>query len=151
MKTDLARILSVSGQHGLFQYVAQARNGAIAESLETRKRVVLTSSSRISSLADIAIFTSDEELRLDAVFTALKGVLGDEQAPCPKSASDKELIDLFRKAIPNYDEDRFYVSHMRKVVDWYNQLDRFASLDFMTDEEREAEAKAEEAKSEEAE
>ncbi|MCQ2181850.1 MAG: DUF5606 domain-containing protein [Bacteroidales bacterium] len=140
MKTDLARILSVSGQHGLFKYVAQARNGAIAESLESRKRVVLTSSNRISSLADIAIFTSDEELRLDAVFTALKGVLGEEPAPCSKSASDKELIALFKKAIPNYDEDRFYVSHMRKVVDWYNQLSRFASLDFMTDEEREAEA-----------
>jgi len=140
MKTDLARILSVSGQHGLFQYVAQARNGAVAENLETGKRTVLTSSSRISSLADIAIFTSDEELRLDAVFTALKGVLGDEAAPCPKTAADSELIALFKKAIPNYDEDRFYVSHMRKVVDWYSQLSRFASLEFMTDEDREAEA-----------
>jgi len=143
MKTDLARILSVAGQHGLFKYVAQARNGAIAENLETRKRMVFTGSSRISTLADIAIFTSDEELRLDAVFTALKGALGDELAPDPKSSSDKELIDLFKKAIPNYDEDRFYVSHMRKISDWYNQLSRFASLDFMTDEDREAEAKKE--------
>ena len=38
MKTDLARILSVSGQHGLYLYLAQARNGAIAESLSDKKR-----------------------------------------------------------------------------------------------------------------
>lgn len=141
MKTDLARILSVAGQHGLYEYVAQARNGAIAESLETRKRTVFTGSNRISSLADIAIYTSEEELRLDAVFTALKAVLGDSAAPSAKTATDKELVALFKKAIPNYDEDRFYVSHMRKVVDWYAQLSQFASLDFMTDEDREAEAK----------
>ena len=30
MKTDLSKILSVSGQHGLYQYIAQARNGVIA-------------------------------------------------------------------------------------------------------------------------
>lgn len=142
MKTDLARILSVAGQHGLFEYVAQARNGAIAESLETRKRTVFTGSSRVNTLNDIAIFTSEGELKLDAVFTAIKNALGDAEAPSPK-ASEKELVDLFKKAIPNYDEDRFYVSHMRKVIDWYAQIAKFATLDFVTDEEREAQAKEE--------
>ena len=40
MKTDLARILTVSGQKGLYLYVAQARNGVIAESLQNKKRTV---------------------------------------------------------------------------------------------------------------
>lgn len=142
MKTDLAKILSVSGQHGLYEYVAQARNGAIAESLEGKKRTVFTGSSRITTLADIAIYTSEGEMKLDAVFTALKAALGDAEAPSPKS-DEKVLVALFTKAIPNYDADRFYVSHMRKVVDWYAQLAKFASLDFLTDEEREAQAKAE--------
>ena len=31
---------------------------------------------------------------------------------------------------------------MKKVVDWYNELAKYASLEFVTDEEREAEAKA---------
>jgi hypothetical protein len=52
------------------------------------------------------------------------------------------IKDLFAKAVPNYDPDRFYVSHMKKVVDWYNELAKYASLEFVTDEEREAEAKA---------
>jgi hypothetical protein len=134
MQTDLARILSVAGQHGLFHYVAQARSGAIAESLATKQRKVFSASSRISSLADIAIYTSEGEMKMDEVFLALKKVLGDKPAPSPK-ASDKEITDLFKKAIPNYDDERFYLSHMRKVVDWYNQLVQYASLDFVKPEE----------------
>jgi hypothetical protein len=134
MQTDLARLLSVSGQHGLFHYIAQARSGAIAENLETKQRRVFPTSSRISTLADIAIFTSEGEMKLDEVFLALKAVLGDQPAPSPK-APEHELVDLFSKAIPNYDPDRFYVSHMRKVVDWYAQIDKYASFDFVKEEE----------------
>ena len=134
MQTDLARILSVAGQHGLFQYVAQSRSGVIAESLESKQRKAFSAASRISTLADIAIYTSEGELKMDEVFLALKKVLGDKPAPSPK-ASDKEILDLFGKAIPNYDADRFYLSHMRKVVDWYDQLVKYASLDFVKEEE----------------
>lgn len=134
MQTDLARLLSVSGQHGLFHYIAQARGGAIAENLETKQRRVFPTSSRISTLADIAIFTSEGEMKLDEVFLALKAVLGDQPAPSPK-ASEMELVELFSKAVPNYDPDRFYVSHMRKVIDWYSQIDKYASFDFVKEEE----------------
>ena len=124
----------MAGQHGLFHYVAQARSGAIGENLATKQRKVFSASSRISTLADIAIYTSEGEMKMDEVFLALKKVLGDKPAPSPK-ASDKEITDLFKKAIPNYDDERFYLSHMRKVVDWYNQLVQYASLDFVKPEE----------------
>ena len=61
--------------------------------------------------------------------------LGDAEAPSAK-ASEKELVALFSKAIPNYDADRFYVSHMRKVIDWYSQIVKYASLDFVKEEEQ---------------
>lgn len=141
MKTDLAKILSVSGQHGLYEFVAQARNGAIAESLIDKKRTVFTSSSRVTTLEDIAIYTSEGEMKLAEVFTALHSYLGDKEAPSPK-AEAAELEKLFTEAIPNYDADRFYVSHMRKVVDWYSQLSKYASLEFVTEEDRKAEAEA---------
>ena len=140
MKTDLARILAVSGQHGLFRYIAQARNGVIAESLESCKRTVFDAHSRITTLADIAIYTNEEELKLAEVFTALQKTLEGNAAPSPK-ASEAELVALFEKAVPNYDADRFHVSHMRKVVGWYSELEQFASLDFESeDEQQEAEA-----------
>lgn len=142
MKTNLAKILTVSGQHGLYEYVAQARNGIIAQELATGKRVSLDSRSRVNTLYDIAIYTDEGEMKLQEVFLAVKEALGDAAAPTSKSSSE-EIKSLFAKAVPNYDGDRFYVSHMKKVVDWYNELVQFASLDF-EDPEAEAEAEAEE-------
>lgn len=137
MQTDLRKVLSVSGQRGLYMYVAQARNGVIAESLAEKKRVVFSGTSRISTLADIAIFTSEGELRLAEVFTAIKEALGDAEAPSSK-ASESEIVALFTKAIPDYDSDRFYLSHMRKVLDWYSEIVKYASLDFVKEDEEEA-------------
>lgn len=145
MKTDLARILSVSGQHGLFNYIAQARNGAIVEALGDKRRTCFDMKSRITTLADISIYTSEGEMKLQEVFQKLHDALGEADAPTSKASAD-ELKALFLKAIPNYDRDRFYVSHMKKVVDWYNELKNFASLDF--EEGNEGEAASEEAKEE---
>lgn len=134
--TDLAKILTVSGQRGLYLYIAQARHGVIAESLRDKKRVVFDAKSRITTLADIAIYTQTEELKLKEVFLSLQKVLEGGAAPSSK-ASDEELKALFEKAVPDYDADRFYVSHMKKVVDWYNELLTYASLDFESEEQGE--------------
>ena len=138
MKTDLSRILSISGQSGLFLYVSQARNGAIVEALSDKQRSTVGMTSRLTSLADISIYTDDEEVKLQQVLLNMKEVLGDADAPSPK-ASAEELKALFEKALPAYDRDRFYVSHMKKVVDWYNNLKKYASLDFVNPEEESAE------------
>ena len=138
MKTDLSRILSISGQSGLFYYVSQARNGAIVEALADKKRTTVGMTSRLTSLADISIYSDDEEVKLQQVLLNMKDVLGDADAPSSK-ASAEELKALFEKALPAYDRDRFYVSHMKKVVDWYNNLKKYASLDFVNPEEESAE------------
>lgn len=138
MKTDLSKILAVSGQSGLYLYVSQARNGAIVEALADKKRTTVGMTSKLTSLADISIYTDDEEVKLQQVFLNMKDVLGEADAPSPK-AKPEELKALFEKALPTYDRDRFYVSHMKKVVDWYNNLKKYASLDFVNPEEEAAE------------
>lgn len=141
MQTDLTKILAVSGQHGLFEYVAQARNGVIAESLSDRRRTVLGSTGRISTLADISIYTSEGEMKLADVFLAVNKALDGADAPTSK-APEKEVVALFEKAVPDYDADRFYVSHMRKILDWYSQIVKYASLDFVKEEEEKADDEA---------
>jgi hypothetical protein len=130
MKTDLSKILAISGQSGLFLYISQARNGAVVEALADKKRNSVGMSSKITSLADISIYTEDEEVKLQQVFLNMKAVLGEENAPSAKSAPEV-LKSFFEKALPEYDRDRFYVSHMKKVVEWYNALKNYASLDFV--------------------
>ena len=134
MKTDLSKILAISGQSGLYLYVSQARNGAIVEALADKKRSSISVTSKITSLADISISTDDEEVKLQDVFLNMKEVLGDADAPSSKSSAE-DLKAFFEKALPTYDRDRFYVSHMKKVVDWYNNLKKHASLDFVNLEE----------------
>ena len=132
MKTDLSKILSVSGKSGLFQYLAQARNGVIAEALSDKKRIMLDIKSRITTLADISIFADSGELKLKEVFLSLGKIYKDQ--PGPDKLPENELKAIFAKAVPDYDQNRFYPSHMKKVLDWYNQLARYASLDFVEEE-----------------
>ena len=139
MKTDLSRILAISGLSGLFNYVSSSRTGVIVEALADKKRSNVAASGKVTSLADISIYTDDEEVKLQQVFLNLKEVLGEADAPTSKAAPE-ELKALFEKALPTYDRDRFYVSHMKKVVDWYNALKNYASLDFVEPDTEDAEA-----------
>ncbi len=138
MKTDLSKILAISGQSGLYLYISATRMGAVVEALADKKRSSVSATSKITSLADISIYTDDEEVRLQDVFLSMKEVLGDDDAPTAKSKPE-ELKAFFEKALPDYDRDRFYVSHMKKVVEWYNALKKYASLDFVNPEEEASE------------
>lgn len=135
-KTDLKKILSISGEHGLFNYLAQAKAGLIAENLETKKRSTFGAHARVSSLADIAIYTETEELPLKEVLRRMVAKLDGGEAISPKS-DPREIEKFFGEVVPDYDADRFYVSHMKKILDWYEDLRNYASLEFVEDEENE--------------
>ncbi len=138
-KTDLKKILSVSGEHGLFEYVAQGRGGIIAQSMATKQRQLLGASAKVSSLADISIYTDETDVPLRDVLTSMAAKLSQGPAPDPKG-DPKAIKAFFAEVLPNYDENRFYVSHMKKVLAWYEELRNFASLEFVADEEEEASA-----------
>ncbi len=142
-KTDLKKILSVSGEHGLFEYVAQGRGGIIAESLSTKQRTMLGASAKVSSLADISIYTDETDVPLRDVLTAMAAKLSQGPAPDPKGDT-KAIKAFFAEVIPDYDENRFYVSHMKKILGWYEELRNHASLEFAEEEEEQEEEKAEE-------
>ena len=135
-KTDLKKILSVSGEHGLFEFVAQARNGVIAQSLISGQRTMLGASAKVTSLADVSIYTTSEEMSLKDVFKAIATKLSSGKAMDSKS-NPAAIKEFFGEVIPEYDADRFYVSHMKKILDWYNCLQEFASLEFVEEEEEE--------------
>ncbi len=122
MKTiKLKDILSISGKGGLFRYIAQARNGIVVESMEDRKRHVAPATARISSLEDISIFTMDEEIPLPDVFFRIHEQTNGGKTLSHKSAA-RELKEHFEELVPDYDPERVYVSDIKKVFQWYNQL-----------------------------
>jgi len=129
MKTNLQKILSISGQPGLFLYISQASAGVIVESLTTKKRGIFGINSRLTSLSDISIYTTEEEIPLRKILERMHESLQENLAPDSKS-TPAVLKEFFTEVLPDYDRDRFYLSHMKKVVEWYNTLKEYASLDF---------------------
>ena len=140
MKTiKLKDILSISGKSGLFQFIAQARNGIVVESIEEKKRHVAPATARVSSLEDIAIFTNDEEVPLSDIFMKIHELSEGKETLSHKSPVE-ELKSFFEELVPEYDEDRVYVSDIKKVFQWYNQLQKHNLLEVIDKEEESEES-----------
>ncbi|MFZ5941075.1 MAG: DUF5606 domain-containing protein [Bacteroidota bacterium] len=135
MKTiNLKDILSISGKSGLFRYVAQARNGIVVESLDDKKRFVAGVHEKVSSLEDIAIFTTGEEVPLGQVFLAISEKESGGSAIASKSGNE-ELKKYLLEVLPDYDPERVYVSDIRKLLSWYNILQEKSLLEVIEKEE----------------
>ena len=119
----LKGILAISGYPGLYEMKSQIKNGLIVEHLETKKRMPVYSTHKISSLEDIAIYTEDTEVILVDVFKNIFNKYEGKEVISHKSSND-ELKNFFAVAVPGYDEDRVYVSDIKKVVNWYNILNK---------------------------
>lgn len=151
MKTiQLKDILAISGKGGLFKFIAQARNGIVVESLEEKKRHVAPATARVSSLEDIAIFTHDEEVPLADIFYMIHEKSDGKETISHKASSD-ELKSQFRELVPEYDEERVYVSDIKKVFQWYNLLHKHQLLEVIEKEEEQEEQEEQAEQAEEAE
>ena len=58
----LKEILAISGQSGLYKFVAQSKNGIIVEQLGSGVRSCASASAKVSSLGEIAIFTENDDV-----------------------------------------------------------------------------------------
>ena len=131
---ELKEILAISGQPGLYKYVAQSTNGVIVESLLDGKRMNASASSKVSALTEISIFTEGDDLPLADVFTNIYNHTGGKEAISPKESPEK-LKAAFAEVLPEYDRDRVHVSDMKKVVSWFNLLVGAGMTDFRLEKE----------------
>jgi hypothetical protein len=132
----LKDILAISGEPGLYKLVSKNAKGVIIENLETKKRMPYYNATKISSLEDIAIFTEDDDKPLNEILQAIKDKENGGQAIDHKSAKE-DLISYFKEIVPDYDEDRVYASHIKKIVNWYNILQKNDLMDFEIKDEKE--------------
>jgi hypothetical protein len=146
---DLSKILSIAGKNGLFKVVSQAKNAVIVESLVDSKRFPAFGNEKISSLEEISVFTTGEDLPLKDVFKAIYEKLEGKPAIDHKS-DNNSLKKFFLGMIPDYDQDRVYVSDIKKMVSWYNMLLEKQLLDFTEETKEPAEETDKPAEPEEA-
>jgi len=134
-KSILKDIMAISGQGGLFKFISQARNGIIVESLETGKRMQAFSTMKVNSLKDIAVFTKQEEILLEEVFKKISDKESSGASIDPKS-SPEELKSYFLKILPDFDQERVYISDIKKMINWYNILQKHDLLKFEKEEDK---------------
>jgi hypothetical protein len=139
MKTELEKILSVSGKPGIFKLITGGRATIIVESLIDGKRVPVHPTQKVSALSDITMFTYEADVPLREIFLKAKEAFDGGQAPDPKSDS-RVLRDAMKKILPDYDEERVYASDIKKLLSWYNILQAKDMLDFAEPASDEAEA-----------
>jgi len=119
----LKDILAISGEPGLFKFIAQGKNAIIVEHLETGKRSSAFSSAKVSTLEDISVFTENEDLPLGKVFDKIF----DKEAGGPAIDSKVEpekLKKYFEEVVPDYSRGKVYISDIKKIVLWYNILQK---------------------------
>ena len=131
---DLSKILSISGKPGLYKHVAQSKTGIVIESVSDNKRSSAFSTDQVSSLSDISIFTTDEDIKLEDVFKNIFEKEEGKKAISAKSSSS-DIKSYFEQVLPEYDKDRVYISDIKKVLKWYNILAENNILEFKDDKE----------------
>lgn len=132
---ELREVLSIAGKPGLHKLVKQTHNGMIVESLDSGKRFPVFAQDQISSLEEISIFTETEDMPLREVLQKMAEKHENQKAPNPKKTSSEELKDYFRDVVPEYDEDQVYVSHIKKIISWYNALQQHDMLSLLEEKE----------------
>jgi hypothetical protein len=135
----LETILAISGKPGLYRLVNRGNRSLIVETLDAqKKRMPAFATDKIISLADIAMYTDEEEVPLRQVLKNIYDLEGGKVASLDyRKATKEELADFMAKALPNYDRDHVYPSDMKKLVQWYNILIENGITDF--EEKQEAE------------
>lgn len=131
----LDKILSISGKPGLYEIVTQTRSGFIAQSLIDQKKVSVSIHNNISVLSEIAVYTLTEELPLRDVLKKIKDKENGQQTSISHKDSKDTLEEYFFGVLPDYDEDRVYASDIKKIVQWYNLLQKHDMLDALEEEE----------------
>lgn len=120
----LQTILSIAGRPGLYKLVSRGKMNLIVEALdETHKRQPAFATDRVTSLADIAMFTDSEDIPLGDVLAKVRDKEGGKVASLNwHKASAKELQDYFAEVLPDFDRDRVHSSDIKKLLQWYDIL-----------------------------
>ncbi len=131
---DLTKILAISGKPGLYKMLSHTKAGFIVESLIDGKRFPVFAHDRVSTLEEISIFISgDDDMPLKDVFRKFFDKLEGKPGP-DHTADGNTLKSFFIEAIPNYDQEKVYVSDMKKTIAWYNLLLEKGMMEFEEDD-----------------
>ncbi len=119
---DYNKIVSVTGLPGLYELLSSKSDGGVVRSIDDNTtKFVSTRQHNFSHLESIEVFTTKDNTNLAELFNAMK--TSKEKLPDAK-ADNKVLKSYFEKVYPDLDFERVYASDMKKMVKWYEILQK---------------------------
>ena len=120
---EYREIVAVTGLSGLYQLLTTKSDGAIVRSVADKStKFISARQHNVTPLDSIEVYTTGENVRLQHVFLKMQ----EHEAKIPladaKSADNNVIKKYFKSIFPEFDEDRVYVSDMKKMLKWYELL-----------------------------
>jgi hypothetical protein len=138
---EYREIVAVTGLGGLYQLLTTKADGAIVRNVADKStKFISARQHNVTPLESIEVYTTGDNVRLHNVFQKMQ----EHEAKIPlidaKTADNNAFKAYFKSIFPEFDEERVYVSDMKKMLKWYellkaNDLLRFEALEEATEGE----------------
>jgi hypothetical protein len=138
---EYKEIVAVTGLGGLYQLLATKSDGAIVRNLaDQTTKFISARLHNVTPLESIEVYTTGENVRLHHVFQKMKDNEGTVKPVDGKKADNAAIKNYFKTIFPEFDEERVYVSDMKKMLKWYEILKERDLLHFEDETTQESEA-----------
>jgi hypothetical protein len=117
----IQEIIAIAGKPGLYRVINNGRSNLIVESLGDGKKMGIPATSRVSSLGDITMYTTGEDILLRDVLNRMHAHTGGAEGVSHK-AEPGEIRAFIDAIVPELDHERVYNSDLKKLVQWFNAL-----------------------------
>ena len=121
---ELKDVVAISGRSGLYKIVKPTRMGFVLEALDdSKKKLVTHPRQKVSVLDEISIYTEDGEgsIPLKDVLVKINSEYKNELSVTSMS-SPADMRNFLKNVVPNFDEERVYLSDIKKLISWYSLL-----------------------------
>lgn len=116
-------IVAVTGLSGLYQLLTTKSDGAIVRSVADKStKFISARQHNVTPLESIEVYTTSENVRLQEVFRKMQENETSVPLADPKSNDNNVIKTYFKSIFPEFDDERVYVSDMKKMLKWYELL-----------------------------
>lgn len=128
---EYREIVAVTGLSGLYQLMATKSDGAIVKNLADKTTKFISARlHNVTPLESIEVYTTGDNVRLHNVFEKMKDTAATTPIIDHKKADNNAIKAYFKSIFPEFDEERVYVSDMKKMLKWYDILNANNLLNF---------------------
>jgi len=120
---EYREIVAVTGLGGLYQLLTTKADGAIVRNVADKTtKFISARQHNVTPLESIEVYTTGDNVRLQEVFQKMQE--NEQKVPLAdaKSTDNNVIKKYFKSIFPEFDDERVYVSDMKKMLKWYDLL-----------------------------